>query len=501
MNPFDIAKQLESEGLFARASTGDIRAASLFTRLVAYRANLTGQPNSWGWLTKSAGEKNVDGFSIDAMVSNADQSDLNNVWDLISGADAPGAHLSWNGPLPRRPHNRWMHPIPLTNEEMAYLKPTTPTAHSTKLGASLFWLLGGVDHMDVLKPNLEWLGSMLKADFVRAFMVLGGDLFSGVDPWLNWKTDWRASDFRSRIREAHNVAALFNLKIAWTLVGGRAQVSTIDDQLRFIDTVGPVLAEDADRVEYVEVWNEYNVNNGQRLEIRNMAKVLEPYIPDTPIALSYLSSTHAHATAADVAREIREFYDGSVANLITIHPTRPEPVWRAESVRPLVGDLYALADSEPRGPGASAGGDVDNPALLAADYQSSIRAGAYGYVFHSLPGVWGGRCHGFPNKNVVAAIPDVRNAREIAAALSALRHNGRLPTVPGGSVNPYPDESTYWTTFKDEVVARYARANAALDDMYPVWFARTAYDIAVGLSPDESKAKHLAELDEALGLA
>jgi hypothetical protein len=69
---------------------------------------------------------------------------------------------------------------------------------------------------------------------------------------------------------------------------------------------------------------------------------------------------------------------------------------------------------------------------------------------------------------------------------------------------PYPDERTWWRTFDIAVAARYA----AVGRVYPdpadhecfVWRGRTAYDIGAGMDPELSQAKHLQELDEALGI-
>jgi len=64
---------------------------------------------------------------------------------------------------------------------------------------------------------------------------------------------------------------------------------------------------------------------------------------------------------------------------------------------------------------------------------------------------------------------------------------------------PYPDEPTWWNAFRDEVLAKYDEAKEPFNMDGFRWWARTAYDIAAGLSPDSSKMKHLAELDEELG--
>ena len=120
-----VMRQMEGEGLFRRAAAGDQRGASLFVRLAAYRVNPSGDPNSWGWLSKSGGETNVDGYAEDALVLGAAPSNLTNVYDLVGGAGAPGARVLYGaGPVQRRPSNVWVKPVPLSAEEMAYIGAT-----------------------------------------------------------------------------------------------------------------------------------------------------------------------------------------------------------------------------------------------------------------------------------------------------------------------------------------------------------------------------------------
>lgn len=117
---YEAAKAREADGYFAKVKAGDQRAASLFARLVAYDLNPYGRTSDYGWLTKQPGEAQVDGYAEDAIVFGVDQSDLQNVVDLIVGAGAPGASITAQV-KERRPSNRWATPSELTEEEMAYL--------------------------------------------------------------------------------------------------------------------------------------------------------------------------------------------------------------------------------------------------------------------------------------------------------------------------------------------------------------------------------------------
>jgi hypothetical protein len=77
------------------------------------------------------------------------------------------------------------------------------------------------------------------------------------------------------------------------------------------------------------------------------------------------------------------------------------------------------------------------------------------------------------------------------------------PSPPAPIGQPYPDERTWWpNVFDVEVGARYARAGKLYPDGASAfrWASRTAYDIAAGMTKEESLAKHLKELEQELGL-
>lgn len=119
-NEEPTAHAVANEGYFDKCGAGEMRACSYFARLVAWRLNPTGDPSSWGWLSKPDGGSNVEGWADDAMVYGQGQ---HNVIDLVGGAGASGARVQWGGPHPRRPSNLWVAPQPLTKAELDYLKP------------------------------------------------------------------------------------------------------------------------------------------------------------------------------------------------------------------------------------------------------------------------------------------------------------------------------------------------------------------------------------------
>jgi hypothetical protein len=119
------ARKLETEGFFERVREGNRKAGSLFARLVAFELNPDGHADDFGWLSKSPGETQVDGFAEDAIVYGNDPDDRENVIDLITGAGAAGASVG-GGIKPRRENNRWVKPEPLTAEQLKFLRPGPP---------------------------------------------------------------------------------------------------------------------------------------------------------------------------------------------------------------------------------------------------------------------------------------------------------------------------------------------------------------------------------------
>jgi hypothetical protein len=114
------AKVRESQGYFTKVKVGDQKAASLFVKLIAFDLNPTGSGADFGWLSKSSGETQVDGFAEDAICFTSDPSNLQNVVDMVNGAGAPNASIG-GGVKERRVNNLWVKPKALTAEELTYI--------------------------------------------------------------------------------------------------------------------------------------------------------------------------------------------------------------------------------------------------------------------------------------------------------------------------------------------------------------------------------------------
>lgn len=118
----DVARSLKAKGFFDRVAQGDTRAASLFARLVAYTINPNGDPSSVGFLKKTAGGFNVDGFADGAIVANGNYNDLQNVIKVVTQVGSTNAGIG-DAVQERRPTDIWAAPTSLTLEQMRYLNP------------------------------------------------------------------------------------------------------------------------------------------------------------------------------------------------------------------------------------------------------------------------------------------------------------------------------------------------------------------------------------------
>jgi hypothetical protein len=105
---------------------------------------------------------------------------------------------------------------------------------------------------------------------------------------------------------------------------------------------------------------------------------------------------------------------------------------------------------------------------------------------------------------VVAGQPGERITDQLWLAVSPVNHLSGAPippqpTPPSPTYPPYPGDQ-YGTQIGNVLFADYARAGQAPNSGMGVWFWRTAWDAATGLTVDESIAKHRAEWCAVLGI-
>lgn len=197
----DALVDLERRGCFERARNGDDRAASLFVRAAAYLANPSGDRSGWGWLRKTAGGKNVDGYAEDALVLGSDPNNLFNVYDCVGGAGAPGARLGFNGPLPRRTSDVWEAPRELSATDAAYINLTGGNGGGGNTGGSGGGSGGAGHPLD--------LGSVLAAiDGLAARVAALDQRVTDLDPVVRATHDY-ARDGRAAIEAFEMPAVVF----------------------------------------------------------------------------------------------------------------------------------------------------------------------------------------------------------------------------------------------------------------------------------------------------
>lgn len=125
----DTAHVLESQGYFAKAKSGDEKGASYFARLVASTVNPSGNPHDWGWLRKTGGGFNVEGYADGAIVFGNDPANLFNVLKIVTqvGSPDPNAIQIGDAVQQRRDTDIWEVPIPVPESLTAYLGGSHPT--------------------------------------------------------------------------------------------------------------------------------------------------------------------------------------------------------------------------------------------------------------------------------------------------------------------------------------------------------------------------------------
>lgn len=171
------ARVRQSQGYFTKVAAGDQLAASLFVRLVAYDLNPNGVASDFGWLSKSPGETQVDGYAEDAICYTANPGNFENVLDMVNGAGAPGASLPRLPDVkPRREGNRWVKPEALSPQQLAYL------IEDAQLST------GGIPDYEALGGDGYWrkaIGVPLQEDMTTATVDHGGGpLNDGSSVWF-----------------------------------------------------------------------------------------------------------------------------------------------------------------------------------------------------------------------------------------------------------------------------------------------------------------------------
>jgi hypothetical protein len=173
----DMAQTLKTQGYFAKVKTGDEKAASYFSRLVASTVNPSGNVNDWGWLAKGGGF-NVEGYADGAIVFGNNPADLRNVLKIVTqvGSSNPNDIQIGSSVQDRRPVDTWEKPVPLPDSIPSYLlsgglpvpiPPPTPSVPS-------YEAMGG-------DAGGQAMSRVMAADYATAGYAVDGDF--GTWPW------------------------------------------------------------------------------------------------------------------------------------------------------------------------------------------------------------------------------------------------------------------------------------------------------------------------------
>lgn len=241
------------------------------------------------------------------------------------------------------------------------------------LGASLFWAVRGARaEPDRLRQNLRWLRER-GVDFVRV-------LAETTDWPEHLRTDATWPDYITALRTTRDMCAEIGLRVQWTVFGGNAL--SIEQQNKCLTDVLTVCDEKPATVQYIEISNEDNGFKDSR-----GAERMRYY--------ANLVRAHGYVTALTSAQHANNIYEGSVANLGTVHFQRQmnENGWRP--VRQpwgypgeYPGVPVASADGERIGPGTSVASDTDVLRLAMGPVYAWL-CGMGSSVVHFGAGIYG----------------------------------------------------------------------------------------------------------------
>lgn len=445
---------------------------------------------SEGWGTKKAGPLNPQSTDVICRFEGARLIG----YDVVINAGAPTAVLN-------------SHPEPMDISDQVYiivnpvnhLASEPPSEHPTLLTKSLFWAWGGFKKYEAqLEKNIRDFKDDSGGDAVRWFFTLGNE-----GPWQDVGALYSDPNHMSIAHHVMELLQTYDLKSHLTLCGGlddagncSEQYNTEAKRFAIVDRAAALINAFPDDFIVCEIVNEYIVNGWERAWVRACARRLRDQVPEGfPITLSSPNCVMGgHASAEEVLAEINAMYGGdSGANVLTIHPTRPYPVWCAEKLR-HIGITMPIIEGESRGPGASGGGDVSDPRILASDYESAIRAKALSKDLHTAPGVWGGHCATDPEENMWNNFVDIPTWAEIASTLGAIRHGEDMAHVP------HPYEQVKVSEVRYYLEKDYARAEQAIDGGIIDWSEQTMIDYYNGMIWEDSLKKHREEWCKRLGI-
>jgi hypothetical protein len=282
------------------------------------------------------------------------------------------------------------------------LRTTTDNVAPFRLGGILFWLVDGVLNPDLrhrCDRRMAWYRDTLGAQYVR-FLWKKGQRGAGSDFWTGLVQDEQSlsTDNIGRVMEylrAQRMKAA-HCFFGDTLVSETAYMP-MADQERLRDRILSVIRDYQDVEENVQIHNEGypdgGGHGGESGELRAHARVTRQVLgPDTLIGLT---SPQCHMDASLTIPQMSKMYGGresfqgrtylgGLTNFVSVHLDRSTNDPEGLELGP---DVPAVVESgEPIGPGTSVAQETD-PNVLADYIRRTRRAGWYGHVWTSGPGI------------------------------------------------------------------------------------------------------------------
>lgn len=428
----------------------------------------------WGHLKKPnslGGVNHWNHHAVDAVCWRVDTPGQTQAIDIIQAGESSSAALGWNPDQPRYQPSDW---YPADRPDQFVLPP-----HHCQLGASFFYFYGAwrrychgeASFQTLIDENADALVRELLATVVRTFPTVGGhvDPATGQDPWALIGSFFSWPDWDEIIESGlEYLYEKFGLLQAPTLVGEGAQFRNGDHVLEMVERAAAIFKRHREKIVFGEMWNERGVTGGDDAIVRRMSARWHQLVPEIPHALDtpmYAMGGLHEGNLQPLWDEMQRLYGGTAASICTPQWNRAEP--NPLDLGPLVESMdLQLSAHEPRGPDASAGGDVHNALSLMHDFiQAAIADRVHGagrrpyrwHFFHAEPLVWGGYCNtAYPRQNRYRFVRELPTWPTIAFYFSSVVA-GQLPTGP----TPEPPEPPEPDMIpREQFAARYAEINA-----------------------------------------
>jgi hypothetical protein len=375
----------------------------------------------------------------------------------------------------------------------------------TEVGFGWFCLMTALAQWpDEAKANAEWILKDINPSCFRVMLCVEGESHAqGDDPdvWTEAGV-FIHNDWENRYKRMLDLVGGYGKQVHATVYGGRNQTPTEDDRRRFHDRIIAASQGRWEAIRSFECANEYKVNKWTTDEVRAMGRDLRAKLPPGfRLSLSSPEACHGgcgpNPTNEEMEASFDELYGGddhAGANEITIHTMREYGnKWNDPFSYNFLYPGLPKINNEPPGPGASAGAEQTDAAVVARDLEKTKSAGWPLYMAHSEWCVWNGHLpavyhNGYREVRYAWELPDMP---AIADVLQGTTGEAEMPL-------PTYDEGWIMNTVRPAIVAKYDEHHAPVDDGYAAWVARTQYDYHAGMSQQDSLDKHLAELEAEL---